>query len=242
LEESLNSFFCKNKDNEIKVRLLLLKRYNDIIRKEENRKRTKEETEAFIKNNSSLIELHKNATSTNERIFLAELYREKGDFDSCINVLINVSADKAEQKDTRDKIYAMARLKYDKVFNISTCAPRKESKCNICKDSIIVFDLDKINHPLDYKLYICKSENTVFNSPSKEENPKLHNKARFFIIPAKSKKAHERYIERKVITCPYCKSKDVALFFPEIHNCISCGVGKYEIVEWFPSGSDLNKN
>ena len=87
LEEALQKDFCKNQDNEVAVRELLLQRYNDVYRKNREYEMSKEEKNKFLLNIDKLIELYRNDSLPIDRLFLSELYREKGDFASCIAIL-----------------------------------------------------------------------------------------------------------------------------------------------------------
>lgn len=233
LEEVLSINYCKNEQEEISIRTLLLRRYNDVFRKDKKHKYTSVEKENFIGNIERLIELYKNETTAAGKLFLAELYREKGDYDLCLQVLIGISNEKEDEKQFKVKIYSKAKLKDDRVFNVTTLAPKMEYKCNNCGDSLILFDLNKINSPLNYKHYKCRTENKIFNSSSNEKNPDRYYKLSAWQKLFKTKEAYKDIIPKNVIKCSNCDGKDVEEFNPENQNCIKCGQGNYDVVKWF---------
>lgn len=118
LEEALGTDFCNNQDNEIKTRNLLHRRYNDIFRKDRKYKLSQGENDALIHNIERLIEFFKNDTSTSGKIYLAELYREKSDFNICLQILAEINNENEYEKLVKEKIYSQAKVKDDKVFVI----------------------------------------------------------------------------------------------------------------------------
>ena len=116
LEEALYTSFCNTDENEKAVRTLLLRRFNDAFRNDSEYKQSEEERSQFIENIEKLIELSKDATNFDEKILLAELYREKGDFETCMKLITNIiPVDKIENR-IRGVIYNCAEVKDDKVF------------------------------------------------------------------------------------------------------------------------------
>jgi hypothetical protein len=233
LQEALETGFCENELEEITVRILLLYRYNDLYRQNRDFKFSSGEKETIIDNIDKLIELHKNETTTGGKLFLAELYREKKDFDICLEILSGISIEKESEKDIKEKIYSQAKVKDDIVFNIYTVAVKKEYKCNNCNDRLILFNLEKLDTPLQYKHFICRIDNKVFNASLKIQNPiteyRLNKLQKMFNL----KKPHERFVHNNELACPICKNKNIQEFSPELQKCIKCGVGNYETVKWF---------
>jgi len=233
LEEALAIGFCKDDQQEIAVRILLLRRYNDFFRKDKNYKFSSEEKEAFIRNLDRLIELHENESTTGTKLFLAELYREKNDFDLCIEILNGITNENEDEKTIKEKIYSQAKIKDAKVFNVKVIAIKKEFKCNNCGDSFILFDLSKMNNSLDYKHYRCRIENRVFNAASKENNPGSYYRLTRLQKLFRIKKPYQDTIPKKNIVCPTCNGTDLEIFNPENQNCIKCRKGNYNVEKWF---------
>lgn len=233
LEEALAIGFCKDDQQEIAVRMLLLRRYNDFFRQDINNEFSSGEKETFVRNIDRLIELHKNISTPGAKIFLAELYREKDDFDLCIEILNGITNESENEKTIKEKIYSQAKVKDDKIFNIRVIAIKKEFKCSKCGDSFILFDLSKMNNSLDYKHYRCRIENKVFNAPSKENNPSDYYRLTRWQKLFKIKKPYQDTIPKKNILCPTCNGADLEIFNPENQKCIKCGKGNYNVVKWF---------
>jgi hypothetical protein len=236
LEEALATGFCRNDEEEKTARTLLLRRYNDFYRKNEDYKFSSLEEETFTRNIERLIELHKNEKSRKGKLFLAELYREKSDFDSCIEILSGICNEKEGEKGIKEKIYSQAKVKDDKVFNVYAIAVKKEYKCNNCGDSLILFDLNKINtlteNMLDFRNYICRLDDKVFSAPLKQINPVNFYKLNLLHKIFKTKEPYSKFIANKIV-CPICHETDLEIFNPELQNCIKCSTGSYEIVKWF---------
>src|ERR1035437_10412658 len=74
LEEALFSDLCNNPENEFTVRIMLLRRYNDVFRKERTMPLSDRKQSCFIYNIEKLIEHYKNETNSGEKLFLAELF------------------------------------------------------------------------------------------------------------------------------------------------------------------------
>lgn len=87
LEEALETDFCKDQEIEIKVRTLLLQRYNDTFRDNREHQFSNEAKSVFLKNVEKLIELTINVKTVERKLFIAELHRESGNFDSYIAIL-----------------------------------------------------------------------------------------------------------------------------------------------------------
>jgi len=117
LEEALLSEICNNTSNEYTVRIQLLRRYNDIFRKERTIPLSDRKKSSFIYNLERLIELYKkDETNSNGSIFLAELSREKGDFNGCLEILKGISTENENAKRVIEMIYSKAKIGDDKVF------------------------------------------------------------------------------------------------------------------------------
>ena len=227
LEEATETDFCDVLKNEINVRTLLLYRYNDTFRKNRNHEFAPNEKTGFLKNVDRLIELVKIEEANFNDVFLAELHREKGDFDTCINILDEI-IDKNDGFGLKEKIFSQAKVKDEKVFNTMRAAIKMEYQCNICDDSVIVFDLQKVNKELCYRHYHCKTDNRVFTAPTKSYNPINKN-----LLPIWKTIFHRNLITNFAIACPDCKGTDIELFYPEADKCVKCGKGNYKRVVWF---------
>lgn len=236
LEEALATGFCEDEPEEIRVRTLLLRRYNDFFRQDGNYKFSSGKKEIIRSNIERLIEHFKNETTTEGKLFLAELYREKSDFDSCLEILSGISNKKGGEKNIKEKIYSQAKVKDDKVFNAHAVAVKKEYKCDNCGDSLILFDLNKINNltenQLDFKNHKCRFDNKVFSAPLKKLNPVNYYKLNFWQKLFKTKERNNKFIADKII-CPSCHGTDIEIFNPESQNCIKCSTGRYDVVKWF---------
>ena len=117
LEEALFSDLCHNKDSEYTVRILLLRRYNDVFRKERTIPLSDRKKSLFIYNIEKIIELYKrDEANIGRKIFLAELYREKGDFNACLVILNEITGGNENIKKVKEMIYSKAKLGDDKVF------------------------------------------------------------------------------------------------------------------------------
>jgi len=233
LYEALVNDFCNNPENEKTVRLLLLRKLNDIFR--ENRKYQLSEIEAknYISNIDKLIRFSQDDLSASGKIFLAELYREKGDFNSCIEILNTVTSEDENEKIVKEKVYSQAKVRDNKVFNLHLAAPKKEYQCNKCGHNIILFDLTKMNSNSKYQHYKCNNDKTIFNAHSKERNPKPYYKLNFFQKLFKLKKPYEHMTTRENIPCPSCTKSNVEIFNPDAQKCVQCGNGNYKSVKWF---------
>ena len=169
----------------------------------------------MVQNIDRIIELAKETSLEIDALLLAELYREKGDFNSCIQLLKGINGGKEYYQSIKEKVYSQAMVKDDKVFDISAVGIKMEYKCNNCEDSLVLFDLSKHKSKLEYKHYICKIENRVFNSQSKIRN------------------SEGVLVKKKEIVCPCCDAILVEEFHAETDNCIKCSIGKYNSVVWF---------
>lgn len=233
LEKALTTDFCKNEEETIMVRTLLLRRYNDVFRDDRNYKFSATEKEAFLKNIEKLIELYKNENTTDGKLFLAELYREAGNFDFCLKILKEIKGENEDETLIKEKIYSQAKIKDDKVFNVYEAATKKEYRCNNCGDNMIVFDLEKLNSSLEYRHYRCKNENKIVNAPSKIRNPDKYYSLTLAQKLFKTKAPYQECIRNENIVCPGCNGTDMEIFNPEKQKCIKCHQGNYETVKWF---------
>jgi len=241
LLECLEKDICKTIDNEIDIRTQLLWRFNDNFRKYENFNFLEYDKIHFKFNNKRLIEIKKDKTEVRDKLFLAELYREIADFESCIRVLNEINNENHNEKTLKEKIYSQAKIKNDIVFNIDKIAIKKEYKCNYCGESLILFDLEKIiDNPLQYRHFICIKDKIVFNASLKVQNPVTEYRLNKLQKIFKLKKPHERFIDNPALRCPVCKNRDIVEFKPEQQKCIKCGIGNYETIKWFNNNYDLS--
>lgn len=232
LEECLATDFCNDYDKEITVRTLLQRRYNDAFRKDRDHQHSPEEETSFVNNIDRLIELQKDIASHAAKINLAELYREKGDFKSCIQLLEEIKGESDNEKDFKEKIYSQAKVQDNKVFDLNRAAVKKEYQCNSCGHSLILFDLDKLNNSLDYHHFRCQDDNMVFDAPTKINNPVKYYDLTFWQKLFKLKEPYQSLIPNNDIICPQCSGRDIEVFNPESHVCIKCGSGDYEGLNW----------
>ncbi len=234
LEEALEQAFCKTKDEEIIIRTMLLHRYNDLVRYDRSLDFSSYEEEKSLTNIGRLLALLTiDEENINRMLLRAELFREKGDFDYCIQTLQGLKTDSAFILKRIQKIYSQAKIKDSKVANLNEAAIKKEYQCDQCKKSIIVFDLDKLNSPYAYQYYRCVQENKVFTAPSKHKNPKKSYQLNFWQKLLHIKKPYENFILRKNVPCNHCNSPETELFTPSKQKCIECKSGSYTPVKWF---------
>ena len=119
LEEALETNFCKeDKENEKKTRLLLLRRYNDPIRRNSEYLLLQERRNKMLENIERLIELYIDTVAIENRILLAEFYREKGDFKTCMELLRNVMPESETERIILGCIYNYAEQEEKKVFEV----------------------------------------------------------------------------------------------------------------------------
>ena len=116
LEAALNSEYCKTAVNEKKVRTFLLWKYNNSIRKVVEAEFSPEIKQKALANAEKLIALMDELTIVQDYIFKAELYRECGQFDECINLLLAIKNESGKERIIKEKIFSAAKLKHDKVF------------------------------------------------------------------------------------------------------------------------------
>jgi len=234
LKEALTTKFCVNSENQMLVRTLLLRHYNDVFRKDRNHEFTSNRKIAYRDNLTKLIDLYKKElASTEEKIQLAELYRENGDFKSCTELLEQVTPEDKEEKEFKEKIYSQAKVNDDKVFSISRATIKKEYQCGSCNHSVIVFDLAKFESNLLYKHYRCANDNTIFSAPSRNSIPERNYAFTVWKRLFKYAAPDLRFIKNKDISCPKCMSNAIEQFNPEAQNCVNCKTGKYRTVNWF---------
>lgn len=232
LEEALDSEFCNNRKTEIEVRTMLLQSYNHAWRHEFNLNNSHLEHPGFVENIRRLLDLHKDGASQESFLYFAELYREMGEFDSCIQLLDEMKTDKKNLIDAKENIYSHAKLKDARVINFSATAVKREYKCNDCGHSLILFDLDKLPTLQDYKYFRCKTENRVFNAPVKKRNPAPYYSSNIFRRLFRSEKFYREYIPIRQIICPYCNGKNTEPFSLS-QKCIQCNKGNYKPAKWF---------
>lgn len=232
LLDCLSKDICNTIDNEIIVRTQLLWRFNDNFRDNKIYELSDQETNRKS-NIERLIEIKKDKTKVQDKLFLAELYREISDFESCIKALNEIKNETHNEKTLKEKIFSQAKIKNNIVFNVNQIAIKKEYKCNYCGENFILFDLEKLNSPLQYRHFLCRTDSIVFNSSLKIQNPiKAYNLNKLQKV-LKLKKSYERFIDNPDLTCPVCKNKNIEEFIPEHQKCIKCGTGDYVTINWF---------
>lgn len=220
LEEALERDFVGNGEDEIQMRIVLLRRHNDVVRYDRRATFSSNEREAVIRNIERLIQIV-SLDTTMDKLILAELYREKNDFDRCLEILNRVSNENENEKWFKEQIFSQAKVKDDKVFDVCSVAIKKEYKCNTCGHSAILFDLERMGERTSrYKHYRCKDDATLFNSPLTLEK-------------LSEVKCPDGSIITFPLVCPTCNGNNVEAFNPETDNCINCGKGTYARVKWF---------
>lgn len=234
LEEALEKGFCQSEGEEMQIRIMLLKRYNDWVRSDKRLDFPPDEKRKHLANIDKLLEMAiEDLSNINRMLFRAELYREKGDFDSCIQTLQKVKTDDENQVRQMQKLFSQAKVKDDRVAILSQIAIKKEYQCNQCGNDLILFDLSKLNSPYAYKHYRCKRENIVFSAPSKEDNPEEPYHLNFWQKSLRTKTPFERFIQRDKVYCTSCSKIDTEPFNPDEEKCIACHSGSYVPVKWF---------
>ena len=233
LEAALASEYCKIAENEKKVRTFLLWKYNNGIRKAIEPGFSPEIKQKALANAEKLITLLDELIIVQDYIFKAELYRECGQFDQCINLLLAIKNESGKERIVKEKIFSAAKLKYDRVFCMPYFLIKKEYKCVHCDDEVFLFDLDKIQSNKGFKHYYCKTENIIVNAATLDINPN----------PSYLQMSHEEYlctinysdihISKEKIVCNICNSEDLVLFNIDLQKCIKCGLGNYVPVKWF---------
>lgn len=233
LNELLEINHYKDVKEELIIRTNLLRRYNDVHRQDSDKTFSTAEIESFSSNCERLIQLLKEDVTIEGKLFLAEIYREKADFDNCFKVLNEIKNEEVYDNLFKEKIFSQAKLKDHKVFAVESTAIKKEYQCNNCGESLILFNNDKNKSVFEYRHYICKTDNKVFDAPSKERNPIDFYRLSFWQKLFKYKVPYEAYTQRKQITCKFCSGSNVDEFCPETQKCINCGDGTYAAVKWF---------
>lgn len=234
LEEALEQGFCQSESEEIQIRTMLLKRYNDWVRSDKRLDFPPDEKRKHLANIDKLLALaFEDISNVNRMLFRAELYREKGDFESCIQTLQKVKTDDENKIRQMQKLFSQAKVKVDRVANLAQIAIKKEYQCNQCGHGLILFDLSKMNSPYDYKYYYCRRENKVFSAPSKEYNRQSPEQFHCWQKSLGIKTPYERYIPKKNVYCTSCSNSNIIPFNPEVEKCIECNSGSYLHVKWF---------
>lgn len=233
LKEALHKDICNSIDNEIIIRTQLLWRYNDLFRKDSSYFLQDDERDIFINNIDRLIVLNQDKDSISDKLFLAELYREKSDFEHCFEILKDLKCEKPCEITLKEKIFSQSKIRKDRVFDVDLIAVKKEYKCSFCNDSIILFDLENLIDPREYRHFICKNDNTIFNDSLKIQNPISEYRLNKFQKLLNSKKPHEQFIDNPELACPVCKGSNIVEFKPDQEKCIKCGQGNYIPIDWF---------
>lgn len=233
LLDCLSDDLCNTLENELFIRTQILWRYNDFFREDKKYELSDQDETNRKSNIKRLIEIKRDRDTVKDTIFLAELHRELADFDSCIKILSEIKNENQNEKNIKEKIFSQAKIRKDIVYVVSQIAIKKEYQCDQCGESLILFDLEKLNSSLQYQHFICKKDNNVFNDSFKILNPipayRLNKLQKLFKI----KKPHVQLIDNPDLSCPECKNKNVDIFIPEEHECIKCGTGKYVTTNWF---------
>lgn len=118
LEDALETEFCKKLENEKKVRVRLLRRYNDIFRNDRDNIVLAEIHHKMLKNIEKLIKLFSDSFTFEDKVLLAELYREKGDFKTCMELIRNITPINEDENIIRGSIYNYAEAGDNKVFEV----------------------------------------------------------------------------------------------------------------------------
>ena len=233
LEEALETEFSSNRSNEILVRTLLLRRFNDAFREDRTWQLSENDKIKFENNLDRLIELNKTEKSDTAQLFLAELYRERGDFASCIELLKKIKNKAGSANKVKEKIYSQAKVKDAVVFNLYHAVVKIEYQCNSCNESVILFDLAKLDTKMDYQYFRCQTENIIFSAPFQMENPEEFYELTFWQKLFTSKKSYEALISCKDVICTQCNTSNVNQFNPKKDSCIQCKSGNYQPIKWF---------
>lgn len=124
LKEAFNQLAPAGENEEI-MRMMLLWAYNDIYggckRVSDCKDVPAEEREYFVNNVNALIAICQN---NDEHLFVAELYREIGEFDKCIAELKAIKDE--EGKEVREMIMTMALNRNADVFILPWCEQTME--------------------------------------------------------------------------------------------------------------------
>jgi len=91
--EAIKSEICSNKDKELCLRLNLWRAFNDRIRDYEEIFLTEEDKDIYESNCVALIEML-DENKINEKIMIAELYRNLGKYVECNNILDTIEEEK----------------------------------------------------------------------------------------------------------------------------------------------------
>ena len=127
-------------EDEITLRFMLLWGFNDLYRNPTNidiaSKEDPEELEYFIQNAKALISL-----CPNNDFLRAELYRELGEFEKCINIL-NKSTEIDKSLPVYQMLLSKAQMKDSKIFVIT-----QQEVCHNTRNPIINDDINCIYDP-----------------------------------------------------------------------------------------------
>ena len=236
ITEALETDFGMELNTEIFLRNRIHEILNHGYRKNPKSILSEKDKDLFYSNMQRLIDLNTESISSGEKIHLAELYREAGDFDACIKILSEIKAEHKLLKPLKEKIYSQAKLKKDKVFDLDTVFVKKEYRCTACEDSLILIDFDKMENHFQYQNLKCMHCKECFNAPTFLENPAESYKLSFWQKLFKTKMPYSFFV-LNIPQCPKCRHENLEVFNPEIQNCVKCRKGKYEKVEWFINDS-----
>lgn len=233
LKEGLASDFSNDITNETNLRIELLWIYNDKLRNDRTSELPVNEKTDYTDNLTRLIQILNSPKTNNEKIFLAELYRESSDFENCITILDSIKNETEDEVFLKKKIYSQAKVKDPRVFNVQYVMIKKEYKCNSCNDSVILFDLEHTFKPAEYTHFRCLNDNKIFTTATKIKNPAKPYKINFLQKFLKLKEPYSNSISKTEINCPSCQSNKIVPFNPTTENCITCSTCRYNVVKWF---------
>ena len=234
LKEAVTTSFCDDQKNELMVRTLLNREFNHPLREDRKKQLPENDVKSQNENLEKLITLLKPDGSAGMKLTLAEYYREKGDFNDCIEVLNTVSCEKEHETTFKEKVYSQAKIRDEKVFDLEKVATKLEYRCDCCGESLILFNLKTMqNKDFEYTHYRCKNDNKVFSSNSKVKNPVAQYKLSFWKKILGKDKPYQKYIPNDKITCPVCAGNTVEVFNPENEQCLKCKSGNYKFAIWY---------
>lgn len=234
LEEALSSDFGREGKNEYTLRYQLLHAYNHAWRnREAPSKGNQLENAGFMANAVRLIDMLEKKEDPDQLLFIADLYRQTGNFEKCLSILEGMwNLPKGEKRKQLEQIYSQAKIKDPMVLDFDFTAVKKEYSCSRCGESIFLFDLDKIISSLDFRHFRCIPENRVFNASMLKSNPLPYYSSSIFKRLFRRKKAWQQFVPAGKIHCPHCKTDRVEPFSTS-QKCIYCGKGRYRAVKWF---------
>lgn len=234
LEEALNNGFCTNEETETTLRYHLLHAYNHAWRKLKSYGKNEQlEHAGFMANCNRLLDLLEKSSEPEQELLIADLYRQTGNFEKCLDILERIGNKLKDEKRQRlEQIYSQAKMRDAKVINFNVTAVKKEFRCNQCGHSLILFDHDRLLKFMDYRYFICKPENRVFNAAMKKINQEPYHSSGLLNRLFRRRRTWKEFVPAGKIHCPHCKSGRVEPFTTS-QKCMQCGTGSYKTVKWF---------